>query len=50
MYHQEQNVVNIIDYDPAPTSDPQPQSTPVLIPAFVAVGLVAFGVVRQTRK
>ena len=47
MYHQEQNVVNIIDYDPAPTSDPQPQSTPVLIPAF---GLVAFGVVRQTRK
>ena len=50
MYHQEQNVVNIIDYDPAPTSEPQPQSTPVLIPAFVAVGLVAFGVVRQTRK
>ncbi|MDU9376357.1 hypothetical protein McpSp1_09650 [Methanocorpusculaceae archaeon Sp1] len=50
MYHQEQNVVSIIDYDLTPTEDVAPQSTPVLIPAFAVVGLVALGVVLRTRK
>ncbi|MDE2443431.1 MAG: hypothetical protein O0X49_03510 [Methanocorpusculum sp.] len=50
MYHQEQNVVNIIDYDPAPTEEPPVQSTPVLVPAFAIVGLVALGIVLRARK
>ncbi|MDV0444473.1 hypothetical protein [Methanorbis rubei] len=50
MYHQEQNVVSIIDYDLTPTEDVTPQSTPVMIPAFAVVGLVALGVVLRTRK
>ena len=50
MYHQEQNVVSIIDYDLTPTEKPQTQSSPVMIPAFAVVGLVALGIVLRTRK
>jgi len=50
MYHQEQNVISIIDYDLTPTEEPQTQSSPVLIPAFAVVGLVALGIVLRTRK
>ena len=50
MYHQEQNVVSIIDYDLTSTEKPQTQSSPVMIPAFAIVGLVALGIVLQTRK
>lgn len=50
MYHQEQNVVGIIDYDLTSTEKPQTQSSPVMIPAFAIVGLVALGIVLRTRK
>lgn len=50
MYHQEQNVVSIIDYDLTSTEKPQTQSSPVMIPAFAIVGLVALGIVLRTRK
>ena len=38
MYHPEQNVVSIIDYDLTPTEKPQTQNSPVMIPAFAVVG------------
>lgn len=50
MYRQEQNAVSIIDYDPKPTEEPQIQSSPVIIPTFAVVGLVALGIVLRTRK
>lgn len=50
MYHQEQNVVSIIDYDLTSTEKPQTQSSPVMIPTFAIVGLVALGIVLRTRK
>ena len=50
MYHQEQNVVSIIDYDLTPTEEVPSQSSPVLIPAFAVVGLVALGIVLRIRK
>lgn len=50
MYHQEQNSVSIINYDPIETPEPTSQKSPVLIPAFAVVGLVALGIVLRTRK
>lgn len=50
MYHQEQNSVSIINYDLTETPEPTSQKSPVLIPAFAVVGLVALGIVLRTRK
>lgn len=54
MYHQEQNSVSIINYDPEPTETvsgyPIAGQSSILIPAFVVVGALALGAVFRSRK